>query len=119
MEVLPSEQYTVKVDGSNRLIRRDRKLLRASVLALGEDGSRSTHSLDRDSEGESDSAWGARGHMTWSADPNMEPGETVGVKRTWATTATKETSRTEAAKSPKEIGRHRPVRVSKGKTFRL
>ena len=57
--------------------------------------------------------------MTRSADSNREPGETVGVKRTRATEATKETPRMEAAKSLKEIVRHHPVRVGKGKTSRL
>ena len=119
MEILPSDQYTVKVNGSNRLVKRDRKLLRACVPALEEGESRSLHSLDRDSDGESDSACGARGHVTWSADPNNEPGGTVAVERTWATAAMKETSRPEASNPPQKVDRRRLSRVSKGKTTRF
>lgn len=71
MEVLPFDQYIVKVSGSNRLTRRNRRFLRAYVPALEQEESRVPHRQDMEMECELDSAWGARGQ---SADSNTGPG---------------------------------------------
>ena len=118
MEALPSDQYTIKVNGSNRLIRRDRKLLRAWAPALEQEGLWPPHSPDGGSNDESDSAWGARGHGTWSADPNNESDETVTEGQTRATVATEETPRLKAPNSPQKVDRRRSSRASEAKTSR-
>ena len=74
MEVLPFDQYIVKVHGSGRLTRRNRRFLRAYVPAFEKEESGFPYSQDIDMGCESDSAWGARGHVTRSADSNNDPG---------------------------------------------
>ena len=69
-EALPSDQYSVRVYGS----RGNRKFLRAVVPAMEKKGSRFPHDQDTGMEREIDSAWGARGHRTQSADSNDGPG---------------------------------------------
>ncbi len=64
-------------------------------------GPRPLHSLEKGSDGESDSAWGARGHGEWSADPTIESGKAVSGKRTGAGAATEETPRRDASKTPR------------------
>ena len=50
------------------------RFLRAYVPAFKEEESRFPHSQDTEMECELDSAWGARGHVTQSADFNTSPG---------------------------------------------
>ena len=89
-ETPPADPDTVKVNDTTR-----------PAKSGGQPpGPRSQHSLDKGSGGESDSAWGARGHGEWSADPTNEPGKTVPMKRTGAAVATEETSRREASRPP-------------------
>ena len=73
-EFLPSDQHIVTVHGAGRISRRNRKFLRADVPAMEEKGSRLPYDQDIGMECEADSAWGARGHMTQSADSNNGPG---------------------------------------------
>ena len=56
-------------------------------------GPRPLHSLDKGSNDEAESAWGARGHGDWSADPTNEPGRASPVKRIEAAVAMEEISR--------------------------
>ena len=74
MEVLPFDQYIVKVHGSGRLTRKNRKFLRAYIPAIEEEESGFPYSQDIGMVREVDSAWGARGQMTQSADTNDGPG---------------------------------------------
>ena len=74
VEVLPFDQYIVKVHGSGRLTRRNRKLLRAYVPAFEEEELRFPYSQDTDVDRGVDSAWGARDHMNQSADSNAGQG---------------------------------------------
>ena len=67
-EVLPSDQYIVRVQGSGRISRRNGKLLQADVSVPEEEGSRFPYGQDIGMGREVDSTWGARGHMTQSAD---------------------------------------------------
>ena len=118
METLPSDQYTVKVNGSNRLVKRDRKLLRACTPALEQEGPRPPYSPDEEGTEGPGSAWGARVYGTWSAEPNHEPDETVAERQTQATLATKETPRPKAPNSPQKVDRRRSSRATKAKTSR-
>ena len=59
------DQYIVRVHGSGSLTRRDRKFLWIDIPATD---SRSPYGQDIDMEWKVDSAWGARGRMTQSAD---------------------------------------------------
>ena len=73
-EFVPSDQYIVKIHGAGRISRRNRKFLRADVPAMEEEGSRFPYGQDIGMQREIDSAWGARGHRTQSADSNDGPG---------------------------------------------
>ena len=102
-ETPPADPDTVKVNDTTR-----------PAKSGGQPpGPQAQHSLDKGSGGESDSAWGARGHGEWSADPTNEPGKTVPMKRTGAAVATEETSRREASKPPAD-GRPAPHPESTG-----
>ena len=96
-ETPPVSQDTVKVNDSAHPVKSGGEL----------PGPRPLHSPDKGSDGKSDSAWGARGHGEWSADPTNKPGKTRPVKRIGAAAATEETSRREAPKSPTD-GRPAP-----------
>ena len=67
----PANQSTFKVNDSTRTVKTGGK----------PPGPRPLHNLDKGSDGESDSAWGAWGHGEWSADPTIESGKTVSGKR--------------------------------------
>ena len=75
VEILPFDQYVVKVNGSNRLTKRNRKFLRAYIPAFEQEESRFPHDQEVERECELDSAWGAMGHRTQSADSETGPGE--------------------------------------------
>ena len=75
MEVLPFDQYIVKVSGLNRLTRRNRKFLRAYEPALIQKEVIVPVIQDMEPEFELELVWGAKGHMTSSADPNTSLGD--------------------------------------------
>merc|ERR1712055_1237113 len=56
VEVMPFDQYIVKVHGSNRLTRRNRKFLRAYVPALEREELRVPYGQDTEMDREVDSA---------------------------------------------------------------
>lgn len=68
VEILPYDQYIVKVSGSNRLTRRNRRFLRAYVPAATQE--RMIIPIEQGGEEGPDveSAWGARDHMLPSSD---------------------------------------------------
>ena len=68
VEVLPFDQYIVKVNGSNRLTRRNRKFLRAYKPAVTQDRLLVTDGQGVEKEQELESAWGAREHVLPSSD---------------------------------------------------
>ena len=75
MEVLPFDQYVVKVSGSNCLNRRNRKFLQDYKPAITQKEIIVPVSQDVEPEFELESAWGAKGHVTSSADPNTSLGD--------------------------------------------
>ena len=93
----PANQSTFKVNDSTRTVKTGSK----------PPGPRPLHNLDKGSDGESDSAWGAWGHGEWSADPTIESGKTASGKRIGAVAAMKEIPRRDASRSPAE-GRPAP-----------
>ena len=69
-----SDQYLVTVRGMNRVSRRTRKLVWAGAPVTEEMGSGVLCGQDIGGGYEVDSAWGARGHMTHSADSSEGAG---------------------------------------------
>ena len=72
VEVMPFDQYIVKVHGSNRLTRKNRKFLRAYVPALEEEEPSVPYGRDIETDREEASAWGARGQRNQSADSHID-----------------------------------------------
>ena len=71
MQILLLAQYLVQVRSSGQLTVRNDVFLWPYVPAVN-----ATEPEDRERTHESDSAWGARGQMDWSADSNGGPGGT-------------------------------------------
>ena len=68
VEVLPFDQYIVKVSGSNRLTRRNRKFLRAYEPAATQERLVVSEEHCRDKEPDVESAWGAGEYVLPSSD---------------------------------------------------
>ena len=131
VEILRSDQYIVKINGSNRLTRRDRRSLRAYIPAFEDEESRFRRSLGRDTDRRSDSVWGARGHMVQSADSNsdlvgdlIDMGTSTGTQDLTSTSSTDgkgnfEVRQPGISNPSQNAGLRRSSRVNKGKIPRV
>ena len=68
VEILPYDQYIVKVSGSNRLTRRNRRFLRAYTPAATQERMIVPVEQRDEKDKDAESAWGARDHVLPSSD---------------------------------------------------